>query len=94
MIVHLHDFGWHMDINLEYVCVHAGLRDKWYNRHGNSHTYIPFTLMHARKIFRLIKHMRNRKCYPIPNYMYLIIHKNMIIKGYGNNGRKHDGSIY
>ena len=55
MIVHLHDFGWHMDINLEYVCVQAGLRDKWYDQHGNSHTYIPFTMVHARKIFRLIK---------------------------------------
>lgn len=55
MIVHLHDFGWHMDINLEYVCVRAGLRDKWRDQHGNSHTYIPFTLVHARKIFRLIK---------------------------------------
>lgn len=46
---------WDMRLNITYICERAGLRDKWYDRQGNSHTYIPFTLTHARKIFRLIK---------------------------------------
>ena len=54
-MIHLDGYGWHMNIDIKYVCTHAGERDRWYDEHMRAHSYIPFTLMHARKIFRLIK---------------------------------------
>lgn len=55
MIVQLHNDAWKMTIDITYVCENAGKRDRWYDERGQAHSFIPFTLIHARKIFRLIK---------------------------------------
>lgn len=55
MNVYITNDAWKMTIDLTYVCENAGKRDRWYDERGNAHSYIPFTLVHARKIFRLIK---------------------------------------
>jgi len=47
--------AWTMQFDLMYICIHAGKRARYYDERGNAHSYIPFTLVHARKIFRLIK---------------------------------------
>lgn len=55
MIVTLHNDAWKITIDLTYVCENSGKRDRWYDERGQAHSFIPFTLIHARKIFRLIK---------------------------------------
>ena len=47
--------AWKMQFDLMYICQHAGKRVKYYDERGRSHSFVPFTLVHARKIFRLIK---------------------------------------
>lgn len=47
--------AWKMQFDITYICNHAGKRARYYDERGNAHSYIPFTLVHARKIFRLIK---------------------------------------
>lgn len=47
--------AWKMQFDITYICNHAGKRARYYDEHGRAHSYIPFTLVHARKIFRLIK---------------------------------------
>ena len=47
--------AWKMQFDIMYICRHAGKRGRYYDERGNAHSYIPFTLVHARKIFRLIK---------------------------------------
>lgn len=56
MIVEIKNGAWQMTIDLLYVCVHAGQRARYYDDKMRAHSYIPFTYIHARKIFRLIKH--------------------------------------
>lgn len=46
---------WDMELDITYICERAGMRDRWYDQYYKAHSYIPFTLTHARKIFRLIK---------------------------------------
>lgn len=47
--------AWKMQFDIMYICWNAGKRARYYDERGNAHSYIPFTLVHARKIFRLIK---------------------------------------
>lgn len=56
MVVTIH-YGdaWTMTFDIMYICIHAGKRARYYDERGNAHSYIPFTLVHARKIFRLVK---------------------------------------
>ena len=44
-----------MDLDITYVCDHAGKRDRYYDNFYKEHSYIPLTLTRARKIFRLVK---------------------------------------
>lgn len=55
MIIEINDFAWNMKIDLTYVCDRAGQREKYYDQYLRAHSYIPFKLTQARKIFRLIK---------------------------------------
>lgn len=52
---HIEFVKWDMDLDITYVCDHAGKLDRYYDQYYKAHSYIPFTLTHARKIFRLVK---------------------------------------
>ena len=55
MIIEINNFAWNMKIDLTYVCNRAGQREKYYDQYLKAHSFIPFKLTQARKIFRLIK---------------------------------------
>lgn len=65
--------AWKMQFDITYICTHAGKRARYYDERGNAHSYIPFTLVHARKIFRLIKQYADEG-YVINTMLYIKRH--------------------
>lgn len=54
MIIFINEDTWNMNINLEYVCEHAGKREYWIDTRNRKHPYVPFTIAHAKKILKLV----------------------------------------